>query len=170
MKKFFRKNKGGFTIFFAMLVLGMVFGVGISIANLSQKQVVLSYFSKQSQAAFYAADTGGECARLWDLKNPENPASSKFLNYGGTTTLLCAGQSVTVTKDEQAPVDTFVSDFELPLLPPGGISAEYAYCAKVRVIKYLTSGETFITSRGSNLICSSPLSARKVERAIAITY
>jgi hypothetical protein len=161
------KHSQGFTIFFAMLVLGLVFGVGVAIANLSQKQVVLSYFSKQSQVAFYAADTGGECARYWDLKNP---TQSLFLDYSGSTSLTCGGQTVTVTNITATDPQTFVSEFKLPIVPPGGITAEYAYCASVTVTKNVTTGETSIASRGNNLACESPLSARKVERAIAITY
>ncbi|MES2436586.1 MAG: hypothetical protein V4519_01105 [Patescibacteria group bacterium] len=164
-------NKG-FTIFFALLVVGLVLGVGVSISSLSQKQIVLSYFSKQSQAAFYAADTGGECARFWDIKNPDNPGESKFLSYNGSTSISCGNQSIVVNRIAGTEPELFISNFKIALKNTNlsSIDSVYSYCADVTVTKNLQTGETQIASRGHNLDCNAPVSARKVERAIAITY
>ncbi|MEY2702091.1 MAG: hypothetical protein RLY43_724 [Bacteroidota bacterium] len=62
-----QNDKKGFTLLFAILVSVMVLAVGASIINISLKQVILSSAGRESQFAFYAANTGLECALFWDL-------------------------------------------------------------------------------------------------------
>jgi hypothetical protein len=46
-------------------VVGVVISVGLSILDLSIKQVRLSNNAKESELAFHAANAGMECARFW---------------------------------------------------------------------------------------------------------
>ena len=66
MKKVIKKEKG-FVLLFSVLVSVLVLAVGASIISISLKQVILSGTGRDSQFAFYAANTGAECALYWDL-------------------------------------------------------------------------------------------------------
>lgn len=58
----------GFTILFAVIVSILVLAAGISIANISLRQLSISGVARESQKAFYAANTGTECAEYWDTQ------------------------------------------------------------------------------------------------------
>ena len=71
MKNPLKSNKG-YTLLFAVLVSSVVLSIGISILTISKKEFLLSASAKDSTSAFYAADTGIECAAYYDSN------SSKF--------------------------------------------------------------------------------------------
>ena len=54
-------NKG-FTLFFALLVSSLALAIGVSIYDITVRELNLSEAATQSQYAVYAADTGAECA------------------------------------------------------------------------------------------------------------
>ncbi len=59
----------GFTLFVALVVSSMLLAVGFSLSNIILKQLIFSSSGKESQLAFYAADSGAECALFWDRKD-----------------------------------------------------------------------------------------------------
>lgn len=59
------ETESGFALLIALLVVGVVISVGLSILDLSIKQVQLSSNAKESELAFHAANAGMECARYW---------------------------------------------------------------------------------------------------------
>lgn len=67
-----KKNQKGFTLLFAVILSVLVLAVGASIISISLKQIILSGSARESQFAFYAANTGIECAFYWDLKRDLN--------------------------------------------------------------------------------------------------
>lgn len=86
-----RMAKRGFTILLAALVASLVLALGISIFTIAQKQLILSSLGRGSQFAFYAADSGAECALYGDLR-------LRAFDEGATTTeITCAGQTVTLS-------------------------------------------------------------------------
>lgn len=161
----------GIVILFAVLTIGLLVGVGVAMATLTQKQLILSNIGKQSQVAFYAADTGAECARYWDhVQNAFSATTTEtFAPY-----ISCAG----LHSDDPSEIpltvglttDTTVTvEFDLPLTDDSFV-VPYYYCANVTVDKNLETGETVIVSRGYNLPCSANSSPRKVERAVRLSY
>ena len=62
---FSKKNEDGFALLIALIVVGVVLSVGLTILDLSIKQVRLSTNAKESELAFQAANAGMECARYW---------------------------------------------------------------------------------------------------------
>jgi hypothetical protein len=66
--KFFKKNKKGFALLFSVLVSSLLLTIGLSIFNIALKELAISRASRQSIYAFYAADSGRECALYWDTK------------------------------------------------------------------------------------------------------
>lgn len=72
-----QKNKG-FVILFAMLISTIILLIAAGIFNVVQKEVVLSSYARESQRAFYSADSALECALYTDVHgigstNPYTP-------------------------------------------------------------------------------------------------
>ncbi len=64
MKDKFTTEKG-FALLMTLIVVGVVLSVGVSMLDLSIKQVRLTSNAKDSEIAFHAANAGVECARYW---------------------------------------------------------------------------------------------------------
>lgn len=93
----------GFTLLLAALVSSVVLAVGAAIFSIAQKQLMLSSTGRDSQFAFYAADTIAECALYWDFRcnyfatstalinpacnNPNPTCDTKALNATGRPTV-----------------------------------------------------------------------------------
>jgi hypothetical protein len=74
MKFIFRKkNKRGFALLFSVLLSSLLLTIGLSIFSITLKELAISTASRQSVHAFYAADSGRECALYWDIKRGEIP-------------------------------------------------------------------------------------------------
>jgi len=81
----------GFTLLLATLISSLLLLLGATIFNIIKKEIVLSSLGRDSQFAFYAADTGAECALYWDFR---------FNHFGSTTApteITCDGQTVPIT-------------------------------------------------------------------------
>ncbi len=143
------KNKG-FTLFVAMVVMGTVLLVAAGVVSLAARQSLVSSSGRDSQYAFYAADTGIECAIYWDVQNPSG--ISAFSTTTGSQ-INCNNQTMTVG-------GTSVSTFTFNFNPD-------PYCTIVTVTKDV-NGSTRIDSLGYNTCDSS--NPRRVERGIKAVY
>ncbi len=99
MKKLFlQKNlsqQKGFTLLFAVLVSTLVVSIGASIISIALRQTILSGTSRESQYAFYAANTVLECAFYWDLTNSGVfPVPGDNFDVADTSTITCAGGNI----------------------------------------------------------------------------
>jgi Tfp pilus assembly protein PilX len=86
------KNQG-FTLFIAIVVTGTLLVISTGIINIALKQSSISGSGRESQNAFYAADTGMECALFWDVKNPS----------GNTAFATSTGSIIFCNKDASNP-------------------------------------------------------------------
>lgn len=59
------QKEHGFALLITLIVVGVVISVGLTVLDLSIKQVRLSTNAKESEIAFHAANAGMECARYW---------------------------------------------------------------------------------------------------------
>ena len=59
-----RTDNKGYTLLFAVIMATLVLTVAIFIVSVSRKQFILSSSARDSTYAFYAADSGAECAIL----------------------------------------------------------------------------------------------------------
>ncbi len=66
--KKFSKSNTGFAMLFAVLTASLLLTIGISIFNISLKELTISTNTRESQIAFFAADSARECALYWDVK------------------------------------------------------------------------------------------------------
>jgi len=186
-----KSNRKGFTLLFSILVSIMVLAVGASIINISLKQVILSSSGRESQYAFYAANTGIECALFWDLNGVvlENNSTLKYvfpppgeqnLRITNTDGIQCAGRSITESWDISNPNRTvFKITISSDIIGAGKVE----YCAEVIVEKESSqnvstgsnensnqgSVTTTITSKGYNT-CDIKNDKRAVERGLVLQY
>lgn len=181
MKKKVQKNSG-YTLLFAVLVASVVLGIGISILNISKKEFLIATSARDSSAAFYAADTGVECAIYADgfgVFNTEEDTTSTFncnVPYSFTTVTLN-----TPTEDE----GTFVFHIKsgsADSTQTSALALAGKSCATVTVTKVIVDGNlrTIIDSRGYNIgwdpgedpsvgTCDAA-SVKRVERGIRYVY
>jgi hypothetical protein len=165
----------GFVILFAVVLTSIILSVSLGLADITYKEISFGTSAKNTGDAFFASDTGIECALYYDFKwvqtpfgDYENPFG---YNGGDDLTLQCAGTAFDFT-DGYSTVGPW--EFILHNLGPSGKA-----CSIVKVTKTPISGtpnqiQTKIISKGYNLggdntdcISTSP---NKVEREIELTY
>jgi len=153
-------RSAGFTMLFAVLIAGVLMAIGISIFNISIKEVRLSSTARDSNLAFYASDAGRECAIYWDLA-AQTKLNGTDTNYGFATS---TDNSVPINGPDQFACAGKISDFQIVdrtsdkattkfTLQLGG-DLDLPYCADVSVAKaknYDTEAfDVVISSQGHN--------------------
>lgn len=148
------QGKRGFTLLLAALVSSIVLALGLSIFTIAQKELILSSLGRDSQYAFYAADTAAECGLYWDLRHQAFATSAP-----SSFEIECDGESVTVTHVSSIPV-TFGFEYE-----------PNEYCAQVTVTKSDTHPRTVIHADGYSVRCELvTTSTRVLQRSVEIRY
>jgi hypothetical protein len=102
-KKMTLNNKSGFAMLFAVLASSLLMAIGISMFNISIKEIQIATSERDSQIAYYAADSARECAIYSDVKQGPlltcdpadqtttpcpSPAQATITCNGTSTTLL----------------------------------------------------------------------------------
>ncbi len=154
-----KKTQRGFTLLLAVLIGSILIAIGSAIFNILSKEIILSSSGRESQFAFFAADTGIECALYWDAKH------NAFATTSPLTQVACGGglADVTHTPGGTQLRPTYTSVFSFPL--DGGVANP---CITVTVIKTFYPTETVVASQGYNTcITTNPL---RLERAIRVQY
>lgn len=157
-----QNSRRGYTLLFSVLIISLMLSIGISVFNISLKEFRLSVAGRESQFAFFAADSGAECALFWDFQE------SAFSTSSPAATIDCFGGPPIVVTSTQIPANppagtgVFTREFKVDLAPE---------CVTVIVTKwYPTYGNirTELESFGQN---TCDLSApQRVERALRVRY
>ncbi len=155
----------GIALFIAVLMGSIALTIGMGILGITIKELKISSLSRDSMNAFFAADTGLECALYWDdIRTAKSPnsifATSTDLifpaNGNSNQNKLCA--TIDITNNWSVnPISGTEAETTFSIINP---------CSTVVVIK--NNGSTKIDSRGYNTCDTS--SARRVERGLRITY
>lgn len=99
MQTFTKQKNNGFVILFAILVSSIILLISMGMFNIIQKELVLSSYARESQRAFYAADSALECALYADIYGigEVNPSTPFSVTPQGSEqhTFNCGGASVT---------------------------------------------------------------------------
>ncbi|MEK7190380.1 MAG: hypothetical protein AAB661_01290 [Patescibacteria group bacterium] len=155
MIKRIKKNRG-FVILFAVTLSGILLSIALGVANIAQKEIRFGTSAQDTNNAFFAADTGAECALFNDKS-----ASNSFVQTGGTGTVSCFGGSIPLSGNY--PFWSFVVS---------GLGNGGQGCAEVTVDKSVLPTTTVI-SKGYNNgggTGSCVQGTNSVERELELNY
>ncbi|MDP9249382.1 MAG: LamG domain-containing protein [bacterium] len=146
------KNNKGFVILFAVTLAAILLSIALGVVEIAEKEIRFRTSATATNHAFFAADTGIECA----LEN--NKSGETAFTDGGPGTISCLGGPVSL-QGSSSPWS-----FVLPGL--GGGSA----CAYVTVTK--NPPLTTVVSKGYNVGDSScqSVAANRVERELRVVF
>jgi len=161
------RNSAGFTLLIAVIFMSVMLSFGLALASLGYKQQILASGAIASQYAFYAADTGLECALYADQK--QNLFAYERYD-GNPKSMTCDGTTVAVTQAPPSIVE-LVSFVRLSF-------DSNTRCADVTVYKYSApqapdNTTTYLFSVGYDVSCSrvaDPGKARFVSRGLSAHY
>ena len=161
-----KKHNRGFTLIFSVLISSILVALGSAIFDLVSKEIILSSAGRESQFAFYAADTGIECALYWDYKQ------NAFSTTSALTQVLCdadnspapMGGHLTRVLDNSNPAHPILTTtFSFVL---NGVNVNPS--TDVQVVRTYYPTQTTINSYGHNTgVLTDP---SRLERAIRVTY
>lgn len=153
MMNMFKKNKNlkrnksqakqGFVILFAMVVSSIILLVSAGMYNISKKQVILSSYARESQRAFYAANSALECAFFYDISTLiDQTAFPINASDGYTTQIDCGGRNVIVKKLNVANTGNAGYTDSFVFRVPNAVDTDsyISGCAYVLVEKKIDSG------------------------------
>lgn len=163
-----KNNKQGFTILIAVITAGILLIIAMSIGGIALKEQVLATANKESQIAFYAADTGMECALYWDQKKGAFTRTDDQ-NAAVLNDFVCNNikdNDTTPTLGDNETSDEYHYTFMVKDIP---VANNVPTCAIVKITKTVlsTSTKTYIQSYGYNTCEASP---RRLERGIEAKY
>lgn len=169
------KNQKAFVLLFAVVLSAVIFAIALGMTDIALKQVNFTTSAKNTNEAFFAADSGAECALFHDL----NGAQSLFgqvPGFGSATSTVqtyCAGMAVDLNNGDPYEPQTNPPNgwtFILHSLGTGGQS-----CAIVNLKKTLGANQainTTIISKGYNVGDQNCVSSdvNRVERVLELRY
>ena len=145
----------GFTLLIAVVFSAVVLSLGAALLDIAYKQVVLATSAKQSEVAFYNADSALECALYYDQQ------SNAFSEAGPFTpsSITCDGRSL-ANSDSSVSGSTRTTHIWPSCAGTG-------YSAKVTILKG-TDGSTGIYADGYSSCSQSD--SKLVERGLKAAY
>ncbi len=166
IKNFSLKNtqdQSGFVILFAVTLAAILLSITLGVANVAYKELRFGTSARDTNDAFFAADTGIECALIND-----KTTGTSFLLSGSSGKVSCFGGDITL--GGSAPEWNFVVT---------GLGSNGQGCSYVTVTKDAVSQDPYIVTtlnaKGYNIYtpglpaCGST-SANRIEREIKLTY
>ena len=160
--KIFKRNKisniknNGFVVLYTMILASIILAIAMGILRIALKEANFSVSARAGNEAFFAADTGAECALFYDK-------SDSALNvFSGTLDQMkCAGQNILVSSIGSSAGSGSWS-FEVHNLGESGKA-----CADVTLTRDATSNTTTIISIGyNNCYTNSGVAVRELK----VTY
>lgn len=171
--KKFSKSSTGFAMLFAVLTASLLLTIGISIFNISLKELTISTNTRESQIAFFAADSARECALYWDVKvgalqaclDSNCTAKTELPNGITLASVTCNGVPGSLSAVVSAPNITYASSSFFRSNKDSNLDSE----ADITVTKAFKSSDnsikTTISAKGHN----TGVIGRRLERAIEQT-
>lgn len=166
------KNKKGFALLFSVLVSSLLLTIGLSIFNIALKELAISWATQRSIHAFYAADSGYECAKYWDSRTELIPTVVlSNLSERLITPIQCGGSDSVLDSREKSPESQEEND---------AVTSTYTFSGDLNAVVKIekekndpldlkcSDGQAICTTISSRGWDSD--SGDKVERAIEIKY
>ena len=181
------RKQEGFALLLTLIVVSVLVAIGLTVLDLSVKQIRLSTNAKESETAFHAANAGVECGRYW------RRVASSTMEAGGTISPTC----FSVTASNISPSSIVSSP------PNAAFKYDYEFswgakprCTKVSSLviaaiatttvnnmqdyfsgypedsKVCTAGErcTVLSVRGYNRACTTASGYGSVEREVLLQF
>ncbi len=158
---FKNKNKKGYAILFTVVIVSAISVITAGLSSTAYKQLILSSLAKDSQTAFYQADTASDCALYADrVETVKIPINENIIAKGGSW--YCGNSELTITPKGGG-------NYTIQPITPNSSNP----CFRIDVVKENISlpvpvVKTTISAKGYN-ICKTN-NARTVEREIEINY
>ena len=157
-----QKSERGFALLVAIIFTAVILAVSLALLDVSYKQVLLASSARQSQYAFYNADSALECALEQDSFVPAGQTPRFDYTNGATSgTFTCERQSISYTY----PVASNGSRQTTFNVTCNGTASTYN--ATVTVYKLSTGATNFYSNGFNNCNASDPY---RVERGIKAFY
>jgi len=167
------KANDGFVLIFSVIIASILLSVGLAMFSIALKELILSASGRNSQFAFYAADSAIECAIYWDIRYSgfsesvfATSSDSSILPQGSN--VLCNGEDITLASTGW----DSSTGWDISGVSSSGATTVFdmafanGSCATVSVIK--ESGNTRVDSRGYNTCDLN--NTRRVERGLRVRY
>ncbi len=159
------KSHKAFALLYTALISSLLLSLAMSISVIVMKDIRLSSISRESQKAFYAADSAAECALYWSFRKDKFATSTAV-----TSGVICDDQDIAGPTHELPGLDSDgVQGVGGTNLTKYRYEIDGKYCAVVFVYKNNTAPKTVIEARGYNTRCDSQ-SRIKLERAVRLQY
>jgi Tfp pilus assembly protein PilX len=151
----------GFTLLIALILASVTLVVGLALADVAYKQIVLSSTARNSQLAFYRADSAMECALYYDQQFAS-------FNDNAALSITCESQSITVTKSS-LPDGGIKSTFNVPCAGSGQSASVVIYKQNSGTCSSSSlTGKNCIYTSGYNT-CSTT-DPNRFERSLRVVY
>ncbi|HTK33373.1 MAG TPA: hypothetical protein VL335_02405 [Candidatus Paceibacterota bacterium] len=152
------KSEKGYTLLFAVIVSVLVLSIAAFILSVSRKQAILSSSARDSVYAFYAADSGLECA-LENLYNTTNGLATTSFDGSNNPHNISCGNAQFQAKLVSNGSGSYTTTFVMFTGTGGQTDGEKnqsgaASCATVIVNQYIDATLGLVTkidSRGNNI-------------------
>ena len=180
-------HQQAFVILYAVLLVSIVLIISLSLFNIVYRQLILSATIRDSQYAFFAADSALDCVKYWDRTYSYDKvidATVKpfgyfdisdvfYLSEFNASLLKCGDIPMTIDSHLQQVADgvdasTFKVEFD-----DSAITNGKKLCAEVSVAYGVPvdSSQRTITADGYSVACDGITnSTRAVQRTLTVTY
>jgi hypothetical protein len=151
-----KERKNGFVLLYTMILASIILSITFGILNVALKETNFSVSARATNEAFFAADTGAECALYYD--KTADPTLNPFNSQNPQMMIYCSDAQ------SETNVMPFQDDhtWQFPVL---GLGSARAGCAIVTVSKNPDDFSTTVISKGYNNCVS-----KSVERELKVTY
>lgn len=147
----------GFALLLAVILASVALSIGLALLDVAYKQVVLASSAKQSQTAFYAADSVMECVLYYDQQQDTFDYSTEPTSGA----ISCNGQGVSYTATTGASPRVTTLTVPCPAAQGGGT-------AGIAKVYKSSNAATQIFTTGYNTCDAS--NTRRIERGLKVTY
>ena len=190
-KKHSVSPQSGFALLMTLVVVSVIISIGISVLDLSVKQVRLSTNAKESEVAFHAANAGIECARYirriasttMEAGGDITPVCFSASASSNTKTLIFSGADGNIYLYNYGfswgvkPSCRIMATLVMAVSPQGaglslGSVSTYIPGYPTATAKVCAAGErcTVLSSHGYNRSCSTATGYGSVEREVLLQF
>ena len=137
-----KNSQNGFALLMSLIVVSVVVSIGLSVLDLSLKQLRLSTNSKDSETSFHATNAGLECARYWrSLESAEMEAGDPISPscFGISLGTITEGPTVNVS----GPGDAYQYSMQASW---GGVGSER--CSQMKTLVIVSEPTSITTVTG----------------------